>query len=314
MAAVSDSPTDGQAEIVVPEEVFEVASESFGAFFEQINKLPRETIAHDFLDLSKSYRRAAIIERYTPLEGIKALEVGTGFGTNIAVWLKHFHADAWGVEPAEKGFDQAYWASRALLTANGLDPDRVIDATGEALPFPDESFDLVYCANVLEHSENPERVVMESLRVLRPGGVLHVEVPNFLSYFEGHYFVIQPPIIWKPILGWWVRLVFRRDPAYAATLQTKINPIWCRRVVAQAQKRYDVTLVSVGDDLFLERLKQPFAFETQGAANKAGKAVAAFRVLNVGNWLGRLVVLLQGHYPIYLTVRKGDGESNRATG
>jgi hypothetical protein len=40
-----------------------------------------------------------------------------------------------------------------------------------------------------------------SPRVLRPGGLLHMEMPNYLSYFEGHYLVFQPPIIWKPMLA-----------------------------------------------------------------------------------------------------------------
>ena len=181
----------------------------------------------------------------------------------------------------------------------------MINSTGEALPFPDDSFDLVYSANVLEHTEDPERVFMESVRVLRPGGVLHMELPNYLSYFEGHYLVFQPPIFWKPMLGWWVRLVFRRDPAFAATLQTRINPVWCRRMVAKARRKYPLQLLSLGEDLFLERLAKPATFESQMVAGKVGTAVRLFHTLNAGNWLGRLVVLLQGHYPIYVTVRKG---------
>ena len=299
----------GQPEIVVPPEVFETAAESMGAFFEPISKVDRHTSARDFLDLSKSFKRAGIIERYTRLEGAKVLEVGSGFGTNLAVWLKHFHVDAYGVEPGGPGFNQGYLASRRLLAANGLDPERVINSTGESLPFPDESFDLVYSANVLEHTENPERVLMESVRVLRPGGVLHMEMPNYLSYFEGHYMVLQPPIFWKPMLGWWVRLVFGRDPAFAATLRTQVNPVWCRRMVRKAGKKYSLELVSVGEDLFLERLTQPFTFEMQMVAHRLGKVIGVFRKLNVGNWMGRLIVLLQGHYPIYLTVRKGPAKA-----
>ena len=248
------SSTKEQPEIVVPEEVFEIATDSIGAYFEPISKIDRETIARDFLDLSKPVKRAAIIERYAPLQHAKLLEVGSGFGTNLAVWLKRFEVDAYGVEPGGEGFNQGYLASRILLAANGLDPERVINATGESLPFPDASFDLVYSANVLEHTENPERVLRESVRVLRPGGLLHMEMPNYLSYFEGHYMVLQPPIFWKPMLGWWVRLVFRRDPAFAATLQTRINPFWCRRTVAKLGQEYQLELISTGEDLFLERL------------------------------------------------------------
>ena len=293
----------GQPEIVVPPEVFETAAESIGAFFEPISRIGREAAARDFLELSKSFKRVAIIERYTRFRGARVLEVGSGFGTNLAVWLKHFDVDAYGVEPGGEGFNQGYLASRKILAANGLDPDRVINSTGESIPFPNDSFDIVYSANVLEHTEDPDRVLMESFRVLRPGGVLHMEMPNYLSYFEGHYLVFQPPIFWKPMLGWWVRL-FGRSPAFAATLQTRVNPVWCRRMVRKASKKYSLQLLSVGEDLFLERLTQPFVFEMQMMEGRIGKAIGIFRKLNVGNWMGHLIVLLQGHYPIYLTVRK----------
>ena len=55
-----------------------------------------------------------------------------------------------------------------------------------------------------------------------------------------------------------------------------LNPVWCRRMVAQAARQYSLELVSTGEDLFLERLARPFTFETQIAAGKFGKAVGYF--------------------------------------
>jgi ubiquinone/menaquinone biosynthesis C-methylase UbiE len=296
--------TDG-SEINVPAGIFEIAEESIGAFFEPICRGDRHVIVNDFLDVSKAYKRAAILQRFTDLKSKKLLEVGSGFGTNLAVWIKHFNVDAYGVEPGGEGFNQGYIASRKLLASNGMDPDRVINSGGESLPFPDESFDIVYSANVLEHTIDPERVLAESLRVLRRGGILHMEMPNYLSYFEGHYMVIQPPIIFKPMLAWWVSLVFRRDPAFARTLQTKINPFWCRRTIRKLGRTYPLELVSLGEDLFLERLSQAFTFETQMAARSLQGTIAALKKMNRSNWIGHLIVALQGYYPIYLTVRKG---------
>lgn len=301
---MQDSTVTSGSEIVVPAEVFEIAAESVGAFFEPICKVDRHANVRDFLDPSKAYKRAGILQRYTSLESKKLLEVGSGFGTNLAVWIKRFHVDAYGVEPGGEGFNQGYIASRKLLAANGIDPDRVVNSAGESLPFADESFDVVYSANVLEHTAVPERVLSESLRVLRSGGLLHMEMPNYLSYFEGHYMVIQPPIFWKPMLAWWVRLVFRRDAAFARTLQTRINPVWCRRTVRKLARTYPLDLVSLGDDLFLERLSQAFTFETQMAASKLQGTIAALKKMNRGNWIGRLIVAVQGYYPIYLTIRK----------
>lgn len=48
----------------------------------------------------------------------------------------------------------------------------------EALPFADESFDLVVCTEMLEHLINPERTVREIRRVLSSGGRLVGSVPG----------------------------------------------------------------------------------------------------------------------------------------
>ena len=45
------------------------------------------------------------------------------------------------------------------------------------LEFPDESFDLVWCRHAIEHSLFPFFTLAELHRVLKPGGVLYLEVP-----------------------------------------------------------------------------------------------------------------------------------------
>jgi SAM-dependent methyltransferase len=288
----------------IPPEVVESAVQSIGKFFEPISKIDRQTSVQDFLDARKSFKRAEILQRYSPMESKRLLEIGSGFGTNLAVWIKYFGVDGYGVEPAEIGFDQGFLGSQKLLPANGINPDRIQSAYGESLPFPDDSFDIVYSANVLEHTADPRRVLREALRVLRRGGTLHMEMPNFLSYYEGHYNILQPPLVWKPILPLWVRWVFRRDPAFAKTLHTEINPLWCRRAVRELNDAYPVQVVSVGEELFLERLKGAFQFETSGVSGKISPLISLVQKLNKANWLGRLIVAAKGYYPIYLTLRK----------
>lgn len=46
------------------------------------------------------------------------------------------------------------------------------------LPFPDASFDFVFCIEVLEHVPNPFNALTEIRRVLRDEGVLTLSVPN----------------------------------------------------------------------------------------------------------------------------------------
>jgi SAM-dependent methyltransferase len=304
IATMTNSPTAEGAEIVIPPEVFGIAEESIGAFFEPICKSDRRVIVSDFLDPYKAYKRADILQRYTSLNSKKLLEVGSGFGTNLAVWMTHFNVDGYGIEPGGEGFNQGFVASRKLLAANSIDPDRIVNSVGESIPFADETFDIVYSANVLEHTADPEKVLSESLRVLRRGGLLQMEMPNYLSYFEGHYMVIQPPIVWKPMLAWWVQLFFRRDPAFAKTLQTRVNPVWCRRTINKLSQTYPLELISLGEDVFLERLASQFRFDTQVVASRLQGTITVLKKLNQRNWIGRLIVALQGHYPIYMTIRK----------
>jgi len=49
-------------------------------------------------------------------------------------------------------------------------PDQVADA--HALPFPDNSYEIVICREVLEHVKDPKQVLSELYRVLTPGGTL----------------------------------------------------------------------------------------------------------------------------------------------
>jgi SAM-dependent methyltransferase len=63
-------------------------------------------------------------------------------------------------------------------------------ATNQRIPFRDGSFDVVFSMAVLEHVDNPFLCARELARVLKPGGLLYVDVP-FLQPEHGyphHYF------------------------------------------------------------------------------------------------------------------------------
>jgi ubiquinone/menaquinone biosynthesis C-methylase UbiE len=74
----------------------------------------------------------------------------------------------------------------------GVDPDERVTTNpylddgrqgfGEQIPFPDNAFDLVYSANVLEHLTNPLAVFTEVNRVLKPNGRFLFKTPNRWHY------------------------------------------------------------------------------------------------------------------------------------
>ena len=293
--------------LIVPDEVKKLAEDSLHPVFSplQSRTFSENDNLADFLDLKKSLKRADLLAKYVPLDrSTKLLEIGSGFGTNLAIWLKEFGVDGYGVEPTSPGFDAGFVASKILFSANDLDPERILETPGESLPFADGTFDVVYSANVLEHTADPKKVLSEAVRVLKPGGLLHMEMPNFLSYFEGHYMVVIPPVLWKGMLGQVMKFVYRRDPSYAGTLRTEINPIWIRSTLQEINQRMPVKLVSTGGDVFRERLKEPFAFETSVVKSKIGTLVKTVQTLNIGNWIGWTITALQGYYPMYVTARR----------
>ena len=71
--------------------------------------------------------------------------------------------------------------------AINVDPYRggpgTVRAFGEDLPFDDESIDVAIGGGILEHVKEPEKIIAEVLRVLKPGGEIYFEV-GFLEPFH----------------------------------------------------------------------------------------------------------------------------------
>lgn len=70
------------------------------------------------------------------------------------------------------------WTNLDLLDHGGND---IWDLNKVPWPFPDNHFDEVLCSHVLEHMVNFNTSITEIWRIMRPGALLHVRVPFFLS-------------------------------------------------------------------------------------------------------------------------------------
>jgi 2-polyprenyl-6-hydroxyphenyl methylase/3-demethylubiquinone-9 3-methyltransferase len=117
-------------------------------------------------------RRVLIEELHLDPTGLQLLDVGCGGGL-LAEEFARLGCAVTGVDPSQESLT----AARAHAAAAGLGI-RYERASGEALPFAAESFDVVYCCDVMEHVNDVGQVIVETARVLRPGGVFLYDTIN----------------------------------------------------------------------------------------------------------------------------------------
>ena len=72
------------------------------------------------------------------------------------------------------------------MTMVGSRPEGALLADAGDLPLEDESVDGAFCSNLLEHTPDPEAVIREIERVLRPGGWGYISWTNWYSPWGGH--------------------------------------------------------------------------------------------------------------------------------
>ncbi len=99
----------------------------------------------------------------------RLLDLGAGAGIVAAMNFRGLAACVCGIDPDPRVRSNPYL-------------DEALVGSGEAIPFPDGHFDLVFADNVFEHLPDPLRVVREVHRVLRPGGWLLFKTPNKWHY------------------------------------------------------------------------------------------------------------------------------------
>jgi len=116
---------------------------------------------------------------------IRILDSGCGDGINLfglgnIVREKGWNASIFGVDYNPLRIERAsIFSEIEEIRLSSLD----------ALPYPDDYFDVVLCNQVLEHIPQDKKVVLELKRVLCSGGIFIVGVPNegcFLGWFRNH--------------------------------------------------------------------------------------------------------------------------------
>lgn len=141
--------------------------EPCGTFAEVVGDIPEHT--PEWFERVETYRYAQepfihSVAQFPRHSGKRVLEVGVGAGTDHLQWAR-CGCECHGVDLT----DAAIETTRKHLALHGLHSD-LRRADAQSLPFGDSSMDLVYSWGVVHHAAEPEAIVAEIHRVLKPGG------------------------------------------------------------------------------------------------------------------------------------------------
>jgi len=103
-------------------------------------------------------------------KSIRILDVGCGTGNKVLLLINKGFRNTVGVEYNPEMYRKMIAKHHQLKITKG---------NAENLKFiKDESFDLVYCHQVLEHLPYPEKAISEAHRVLKKNGAYAISIPN----------------------------------------------------------------------------------------------------------------------------------------
>lgn len=115
---------------------------------------------------------------FSAYAGKELLEIGCGVGIDL-VRFALGKAIVTGVDLSPKSIQLAKQNFQNLRLPGALDV-----MNGEVLEFPDNHFDVVYGHGVLQYTPDPQQMVDECFRVLRPGGTAIFMVYNKYSWLS----------------------------------------------------------------------------------------------------------------------------------
>lgn len=154
-------------------------TDSFGF---QWNKFQKTQIDRDNNNTRQSTERFFAVTGWDKedLTGKNVLEVGSGAGRFSQVFLDHTNGNLYSVDYSD--------AVSANFRNNGHHGDRfrLFQASVYEMPFPDNSFDKVFCFGVLQHTPDFRKSVECLIAKAKPGGEVVVD--------------------FYPVKGWWTKI------------------------------------------------------------------------------------------------------------
>jgi SAM-dependent methyltransferase len=177
------------------------------------------------------------------------LDLGCGTGRFCEALVARFNADVLGVDPSAKMLEQA----RAKLTNPKV---RYATGTGEAIPLPSQTIDMIFMSMVFHHFLAPQQVARECRRVLQHQGLVFLRtatIERAASYPYVGFFPGSRPILQERLpRGAFIREVF--ETAGFRTIEVGI----VTQQTAPSYSIYAERLAAGGDSILAELDRQDF--------------------------------------------------------
>ena len=187
--------------------------------------------------VGKSLER--LVALTSPQKGWRVLDVATGGGHVAYAFAPHV-ARVWATDITQEMLDMV----KGEAAKRGLANVRTTYAKAEALPFEDESFDLVFGHAVLHHIPDLERALAEFKRVLRPGGAIAFcgepsRYGDRLAAAPKRAGMIAAPA-WRRLVGASPRAVPESEQSHGHSLEGEVDvhafaPADLRRLLREAE-------------------------------------------------------------------------------
>jgi ubiquinone/menaquinone biosynthesis C-methylase UbiE len=171
------------------------------------------------------------LEQIFPIKGKKLLDVGSCCGEFLFEAVKA-GAIGYGIEPDELSLE----VSKLLFEINNIEV-KLNRAYAEFLPFAPGTFDIVVSIFILEHVKEPEKAILEMVRVLKPGGKLWLRCPNYFYPYERHYKKYYFPLLPKFIEQIYFNIVSGKKTRYFMNLN-RITPNFVFKILKKHNLKY----------------------------------------------------------------------------
>jgi 2-polyprenyl-3-methyl-5-hydroxy-6-metoxy-1,4-benzoquinol methylase len=134
---------------------------------------PENYWVDNYFTVDENYFRGVInwLASYKDITpGLKALDIGAGIG-KCMIALERSGFDVYGIEPSIPFYERA-------LNKMNIPASKIQNKAIEDAHFESETFDFITFGAVLEHLYNPGKAIEKAVVWLKPGGIIHIEVPS----------------------------------------------------------------------------------------------------------------------------------------